>query len=64
VRSGITCYNTAHKFTFDAELIKPAGSDNVLTLSLPPGASGSSGKAKLPSQLYIQYDALRLEVEV
>jgi rhamnogalacturonan endolyase len=61
VRSGIACYSTRHKFIFDAGMIKN-GDENVLTLSLPDGASGYSGRAKLPAGVYLQYDALRLEV--
>jgi rhamnogalacturonan endolyase len=60
VRSGITCYNTRHMYVFNADLLQVG--ENVLTLSLPTGAGGNSGGADLPSGVYVQYDALRLEV--
>jgi rhamnogalacturonan endolyase len=60
VRSGVVCYNSAHKFVFDASVLK-AG-ENVLGISLPKGASGGLGNAKLAKGLYAQWDALRLEV--
>ncbi|KAF2663162.1 galactose mutarotase-like protein [Microthyrium microscopicum] len=59
VRSGITCYNTGHKFVFDSSLLKDG--DNVLTLSLPHGITYRN-LARLPGSVYVQYDALRLEV--
>jgi rhamnogalacturonan endolyase len=60
VRSGIICYNTRHLYTFNADLLKEG--ENILTLSLPAGAGGNSGGANLPSGVYVQYDALRLEI--
>jgi len=60
VRSGVTCYNVAHKFVFDAGLLKM--DDNTLEISLPKNASGGNGNAKMAKGLYVQWDALRLEV--
>jgi rhamnogalacturonan endolyase len=61
VRSGVQCYNTRHKYVFDAQILKPG--DNVLTLSLPSEAMAAAPRnPKMPGLLYVQYDALRLEV--
>jgi hypothetical protein len=60
IRSGIACYNIAHKFVFDAALLKSG--ENEIVLSLPPGAKVKE-TAQLAGQFYVQYDALRLEVE-
>lgn len=60
VRSSISCYNIAHKFEFDAKLLK-AG-ENEFVLSLPYGGRNYES-ALLPDALYVQYDALRLEVK-
>lgn len=60
VRSGVVCYNSAHKFVFDASILKPG--ENILGITLPKGASGGLGSAKLAKGLYAQWDALRLEV--
>ena len=54
------CYNLAHKFVFDAKLLK-AG-ENEIVLSLPYNATDYES-AVLPQSVYVQYDALRLEVE-
>jgi rhamnogalacturonan endolyase len=59
VRSAATCYITGHKFTFPASQLK-AGSNEVV-LSLPKGATAPED-AVLPESVYVQYDALRLEV--
>ncbi|KAK6519079.1 hypothetical protein TWF281_003767 [Arthrobotrys megalospora] len=60
VRSAVRCYNTAHKFVFGTELLKIG--KNVLTLSLPYNATDIE-TAILPTTVYLQYDALRLEVD-
>jgi rhamnogalacturonan endolyase len=60
VRSAVICYNIAHKFTFDAKLLK-AG-ENAFVLSLPYNATNYES-AMLPETAYVQYDALRLEVK-
>lgn len=59
VRSGISCYNTAHKFRFAATLLKEGENEIVLRL---PSKGKSVEKANLPGQFYVQYDALRLEI--
>jgi rhamnogalacturonan endolyase len=59
VRSAATCYTTGHKFKFDAKMLK-IGS-NEFVLSLPPRATAPED-AVLPESVYVQYDALRLEV--
>ncbi|EPS45826.1 hypothetical protein H072_222 [Dactylellina haptotyla CBS 200.50] len=60
VRSAVRCYNTAHKFVFGTELLSIG--KNVLTLSLPYNATDIE-TAILPTTVYLQYDALRLEVD-
>ncbi|KAF3908756.1 hypothetical protein ABW21_db0201177 [Orbilia brochopaga] len=60
VRSAVRCYNTAHKFVFGTELLKIG--KNVFTLSLPFNATDVE-TAILPTTVYLQYDALRLEVD-
>ncbi|WYZ35523.1 hypothetical protein EsH8_X_000170 [Colletotrichum jinshuiense] len=59
VRSAITCQNIENKFTFPSSSLKEG--QNELTLSLPFNAS-SVETALLPDALYVQYDALRLEL--
>jgi rhamnogalacturonan endolyase len=60
VRSAATCYTTGHKFTFPASQLK-AGS-NEFVLSLPARATAPED-AELPESVYLQYDAMRLEVK-
>ena len=60
VRSAVICYNIAHKFVFNSTLLKSG--KNELVLSLPAGAEDYES-ALLPRQVYVQYDALRLEVK-
>ncbi|KAM5342387.1 hypothetical protein ACJ41O_013353 [Fusarium nematophilum] len=60
VRSSVSCYNLAHKFVFDAALLKKGG--NEIVLSLPYNATNYE-PALLPASVYVQYDALRLEVD-
>ncbi|KAF2166291.1 polysaccharide lyase family 4 protein [Zasmidium cellare ATCC 36951] len=59
-RSAVTCHHLAHKFVFDAGLLQ--GGKNELILSLPFNATGWTS-AVLPESVYVQYDALRLEVQ-
>jgi rhamnogalacturonan endolyase len=59
VRSAATCNTTGHKFVFKAELLE-AG-ENQMILSLPARATAPED-AVLPESVYLQYDALRLEV--
>ncbi|KAF6843841.1 rhamnogalacturonate lyase C [Colletotrichum musicola] len=59
VRSAVACQNIENKFEFPASVLKEGR--NELTLSLPFNAS-SIETALLPDALYVQYDALRLEL--
>ncbi|KAI2483956.1 Polysaccharide lyase family 4 protein [Pyrenophora tritici-repentis] len=61
VRSAVICYNLAHKFTFDASILK-SGEENSIILSLPYNGTNYES-ALLPESVYVQYDAMRLEVE-
>ena len=56
---GGSSYNIAHKFVFDAGYLK-AG-ENAIVLSLPFNGTNYES-ALLPRTVYVQYDALRLEV--
>ncbi|KAI3331544.1 polysaccharide lyase family 4 protein [Xylariaceae sp. AK1471] len=60
VRSAVICYNVANKFTFDSALLKQG--ENQIVLSLPFNATDYE-TAVLSGAVYVQYDALRLEVE-
>jgi len=60
VRSAVICYNLAHKFTFDSSVLK-AG-ENSIILSLPYNGTNYES-ALLPESVYVQYDAMRLEVK-
>lgn len=60
VRSAVVCYNVRHKFVFDAGLLGKG--ENEVVLSLPWNAVDYES-AVLPASVYVQYDALRLEVE-
>ena len=60
VRSGVICQNFGHKFVFPAESLKEG--TNELILSLPYNAVNKES-AQLPGTTYLQYDALRLELE-
>ncbi|KAK7928918.1 hypothetical protein PG985_005916 [Apiospora marii] len=63
VRSAIVCYQVAHKFTFPTEyLTSGLGMTNEVVLSLPFNATDYES-ALLPRSVYVQYDALRLEVK-
>ena len=59
VRSAVSCYNVANKFTFDPKYFVEG--KNEIVLSLPPNATDYES-AVLPRSVYVQYDALRLEV--
>ncbi|KAI0550236.1 polysaccharide lyase family 4 protein [Xylaria curta] len=59
VRSGIICQNFGHKFVFSTELLRDG--TNEFVLSLPFNATNTE-TAVLPGVIYIQYDALRLEL--
>jgi rhamnogalacturonan endolyase len=60
VRSAVICYNIANKFVFDPEYFVEGV--NEIVLSLPPKATDYES-ALLPLTTYVQYDALRLEIE-
>jgi rhamnogalacturonan endolyase len=60
VRSAATCYTTGHKFTFPASQLKAGSNDFVLSL---PARATAPEDAVLPESVYLQYDALRLEVK-
>ncbi|KAF4538873.1 Rhamnogalacturonan lyase [Lasiodiplodia theobromae] len=60
VRSAISCYNIAHKFVFETGWLKEK--DNEIVLRLPMDAMDYES-AVLPQQVYVQYDALRLELQ-
>jgi rhamnogalacturonan endolyase len=59
VRSAATCYTLGHEYVFDANLLKVGL--NEFVLSLPANATAPES-AVLPESVYIQYDAMRLEV--
>ncbi|CAK4022995.1 polysaccharide lyase family 4 [Lecanosticta acicola] len=59
VRSAVSCYNLAHKFVFDASLLTVG--KNALVLRLPFNGTDYESAILSPS-VYVQYDALRLEV--
>ncbi|KAL5332018.1 hypothetical protein ACEPPN_001561 [Leptodophora sp. 'Broadleaf-Isolate-01'] len=59
VRSAVSCYNIANKFTFDPKFFVEG--KNEIVLSLPANATDYES-AVLPRSVYVQYDALRLEV--
>ncbi|PNS16566.1 ribosomal RNA small subunit methyltransferase B [Sphaceloma murrayae] len=74
VRSSVSCYNIAHKYVFPSSFLIGGGNStngtygatapvarNELILSLPFNATDYES-ALLPESVYIQYDALRLEV--
>jgi rhamnogalacturonan endolyase len=56
----VICYNLANKFTFDPDILKDG--ENKIVLSLPYGAVDYES-AILPESVYVQYDALRLEIK-
>ncbi|KAK1147163.1 hypothetical protein N8T08_001902 [Aspergillus melleus] len=60
VRSAVACQNIEHKFVFPTAKLKQG--KNEFVLSLPFNAS-SVETAVLPEALYVQYDALRLELK-
>ena len=60
VRSGVICQNTEHKFEFSSGELKEGRNEFVLSL---PYKAASVETAVLPDALYVQYDALRLELQ-
>ncbi|KUI72069.1 Rhamnogalacturonate lyase B [Cytospora mali] len=63
VRSGIACYYLANKWTFPTSYLQAGkNATNKIILSLPYNATDYES-AVLPGSIYVQYDALRLEVK-
>lgn len=64
VRSAVSCYHLAHKWTFPTSLLLTSSNNatNEIVLSLPYNATDYES-AVLPASIYVQYDALRLEVK-
>lgn len=60
-RSAVICYQLDHKFTFPASVLS-ANTTNEMILSLPYNATDYES-AVLPTSVYVQYDALRLEIQ-
>lgn len=60
MRSAVICYNIANKFIFDPAVLREG--ENEIILSLPFNATDYES-AVLPASVYVQYDALRLEVK-
>lgn len=60
VRSSVICYQLDHKFVFDTKLLMKG--KNEFVLSLPFNATNYES-ALLVGTVYVQYDALRLEVK-
>ncbi|KAL7270403.1 hypothetical protein RUND412_006891 [Rhizina undulata] len=59
VRSAVSCYQVSKKHTFPAEWLKVG--NNKFVLSLPYNGTDTE-TAVLTTALYVQYDALRLEL--
>ncbi|KAI1776968.1 polysaccharide lyase family 4 protein [Hypoxylon cercidicola] len=59
VRSAVICYNVVNKFVFDPAMLREG--ENQIILSLPFNATDYES-AVLPGSVYVQYDALRLEI--
>ncbi|EEY19361.1 rhamnogalacturonate lyase [Verticillium alfalfae VaMs.102] len=60
VRSAVVCQNIEYKFRFSAANLEEGA--NKFVLSLPYNATNTEG-ALLVNALYVQYDALRFELE-
>lgn len=60
VRSAVSCYQVSSRMTFPASWLQVG--NNVLRLHLPYNATDTE-TAILPGTVYVQYDALRLEVK-
>lgn len=59
VRSAVSCYQVRSRMQFPADWLHEG--NNVLTLHLPYNATDVE-TAQLPGTVYVQYDALRLEL--
>lgn len=62
VRSAVICYQFDHKFVFPASVLVTGNATNEIVLSLLYSATDYES-ALLPTSVYVQYDALRLEVQ-
>lgn len=60
VRSAVSCYQVRSRMEFPADWLKVG--ENPLTLHLPYNATDTE-TAILPATVYVQYDALRLELD-
>ncbi|KAL4734565.1 Rhamnogalacturonate lyase B [Aspergillus similis] len=60
VRSAVSCYQVREKWEFPATWLKEGS--NLLRLSLPVNGTDYES-AVLPTTVYVQYDALRLELK-
>ncbi|KAJ6110365.1 Glycoside hydrolase-type carbohydrate-binding [Penicillium sp. IBT 16267x] len=60
VRSAVSCYQVGSRMEFPADWLRVG--DNVLRLHLPYNAT-DTGTAILPASVYVQYDAIRLELQ-
>jgi rhamnogalacturonan endolyase len=60
VRSAVSCYQVRSRMEFPADWLKVG--ENTLTLHLPYNATDTE-TAILPGTVYVQYDALRLELD-
>lgn len=60
VRSAVVCYQVGNKFTFPSSYLSP-NETNTIVLSLPYNATDYES-AILARSIYVQYDALRLEL--
>lgn len=60
VRSAVSCYQVGSRMSFPATWLHEG--DNVLRLHLPYNATDVE-TAILPATVYVQYDALRLEID-
>lgn len=60
VRSAVSCYQVSSRMTFPASWLQEG--NNILRLHLPHNATDTE-TAILPGTVYVQYDALRLEVD-
>lgn len=63
VRSAVTCYHLANKWRFPTSYLRAGkNATNEVILNLPYNATDYES-AVLPRSIYVQYDALRLEVK-
>ncbi|KAJ5536531.1 Glycoside hydrolase-type carbohydrate-binding [Penicillium frequentans] len=60
VRSAVSCYQVGSRMEFPADWLRVG--DNVLRLHLPYNATDTE-TAILPASVYVQYDAIRLELQ-